>query len=61
MINNYDQEIEDDDTSAHCTECGKKIKGDEDSLCGACAGEEPEFSEEEIEEAEGHNHYGIRS
>lgn len=26
------------DTSAHCTKCGEPIRGDEDALCGYCAG-----------------------
>ena len=25
---------------ANCTKCGELIKGDEDSICGACSGEE---------------------
>jgi len=40
MINNYDNEIEHEATTAHCTKCGEEIVGSEDSICGACSGEE---------------------
>lgn len=32
--------------SAHCPKCGDEVLGDEDGLCGYCAGEAYELSED---------------
>ena len=60
-MNTYSEDLEHEATTAHCPKCGDEVKGSEDGLCGACSGEEPEFTPEEIEEAEGINSYGIRN